>query len=139
MESKALKHLQRALTLTSRNQSFGARTRASEKLSMPGVIQNDKETLMDMWTVFQSILRISKELEMEQHKDMKTLRDMYGDDDPVPSLQIYLRSEVRVFNKNRNLLSGRLRKPPRIAEQATEGAVAIADYPKDLLDNTSPH
>ena len=39
-----------------------------------------------------------------------------------------------VFNKNRNFLSGRLRKPPRISEQATEGAVAIADYPKDLLD-----
>ena len=63
-----------------------------------------------------SILAISEELKNEQHKDAKTMRDMYGVPDPVPVLQTYLRTGVMVFNRHRNLLSGRFDKPPPIAE-----------------------
>ena len=145
MDSKAVKHLQRALTLTKacihagntsrrKHISFGARTRLSDKSSW--VIENDKETLEDMKEELRSILAISEELKNEQHKDAKTMRDMYGDPDPVPVLQTYLRTGVMVFNRHRNLLSGRFDKPPPIAEKATRGAVAIAiaGYRMDLLD-----
>ena len=140
MDSKAVKHLQRALTLTKAIHSPGNTARKQEKSFGTRRDEIQLQRLQKMKQELERIRTISAQLEetkrLAEHRDVITYRALLDDPDPVPGLQRDLASAIARFNRERNWAVG----PgliPRIAVNALtakSGEVTIADYIDDYIE-----
>jgi len=146
MDSKAVKHLQRALTLTKAIHAAGNTSRKQEKSFGTRLKRREEvqiQRLQKMKQELEHIRAIAAQLEetkrLSEHRDVIAYRALLDDPDPVPGLQRDLENAIARFNSERNHIHQWLDspKPPRIAVNtltAKSGEVTIADYMDDYIE-----